>query len=80
MAAIVGALESALLVGGVSAIGAGLVSLGIPKNSVLTYETEVKAGKYLVIAHGTADDAARAKSILNASTPGTVTDHALASA
>ncbi|GGH17647.1 general stress protein [Silvibacterium dinghuense] len=77
VASIVGALEAAVVVGGVSAIGAGLVSLGIPKNSVVTYETEVKAGKYLVIAHGTADDAAKAKNILNSSNPDGVTDHIL---
>src|ERR1700689_485375 len=34
---IVGALEGAALVGGLSAIGAGLYSLGIPKDSVLQY-------------------------------------------
>src|SRR5215472_15693612 len=32
---IVGALEGALVVGGVSAIGAGLLSLGIPKDTVI---------------------------------------------
>lgn len=30
-----GALESAVVVGGLSALGAGLFSLGIPKNSIL---------------------------------------------
>ena len=36
---IVGALEGAVVVGGLSAIGAGLYSLGIPKDSILKYET-----------------------------------------
>src|ERR1700722_18990875 len=35
---IVGALEGAVVVGGVSAIGAGLYSLGIPKDSIFSYE------------------------------------------
>src|SRR5664280_426699 len=35
---IVGALEGAVVVGGLSAVGAGLYSLGIPKDSVLPYE------------------------------------------
>jgi uncharacterized membrane protein len=61
---IVAALESAVVVGGLSALGAALVSIGIPKNSVLKYETELKAGRCLLIAHGTADDVARAKGIL----------------
>ena len=52
---IVGALEGAVVVGGLSAIGAGLCSLGIPKDSILRYETALKTGKFVVIAHGTAD-------------------------
>jgi len=61
---IIGALEGAAVVGGVSALGAGLFSIGIPKNSVLKYETAIKGGKYLVIAHGTADEVAHAKEII----------------
>src|SRR6204780_4428921 len=38
VASIIAALESAVVVGGLSAIGAGLVSLGIPKNSIVRYE------------------------------------------
>ena len=36
---IVGALEGAVLMGGLSALGAGLYSIGIPKDSVVKYET-----------------------------------------
>ena len=54
---IVGALEGALVVGGVSALGAGLVGAGIPKDSVIEYETHVKAGRFVVIAHGPPDEA-----------------------
>jgi hypothetical protein len=61
---IIGALEGAAVVGGVSALGAGLFSIGIPKNSVLRYETAIKGGKYLVIAHGTTDEVAKAKEII----------------
>jgi hypothetical protein len=57
-------LEGAVAVGRLSALGAGLYSIGIPKDSVLQYETSLKSDKYLVIAHGTADEAARAKEIL----------------
>lgn len=53
---IVGALEGAAVVGGVSALGAGLYSVGIPKDSILEYETQIKMGKYVVIAHGATDD------------------------
>jgi hypothetical protein len=61
---IIGALEGAIVVGGISALGAGLFSLGIPKDSVVKYETSIKAGKFLLIAHGTADEVQRARNIL----------------
>src|ERR1700685_2573081 len=61
---IVGALESAAVVGGVSALGAGLFSLGIPKDTILKYEASVKAGKFLLIAHGTANEVEHARDIL----------------
>jgi hypothetical protein len=62
-------IENAVVVGGLSALGAALYSLGIPKNSVLEYETAVKADDFLVLAHGSADEVARAKSILAATNP-----------
>jgi hypothetical protein len=62
--AIIAALEGAVLVGAIGAFGAGLVGLGIPKNSVLQYETAVKAGKFLVLAHGSRQEAERARDIL----------------
>ena len=58
----VGALEGAVVVRGLSALGAGLYSIGIPKNSIMQYETALKSDKFLVIAHGTADEVAKAKS------------------
>jgi hypothetical protein len=61
---IIGALEGAVVVGGISAVGAGLFSLGIPKNSVLKYETSIKTGKFLLIAHGTADEVEQARNVL----------------
>jgi uncharacterized membrane protein len=74
--AIVAALEEAVLVGGFSALGAGLYSIGIPKNSVLQYETEVKNGKLLLVAHGTPDDVERAKSLLSQTRATTTNVHA----
>jgi uncharacterized membrane protein len=62
---IVGALEGATVVGGISALGAGLFSIGIPKNSVLEYEAAVKSDKYVVIVHGTAAQVAKAKEVLD---------------
>jgi len=64
VAAIVGALEEAAVIGGLSAIGAGLYGMGIPKDSVIKYETALKAKKFVVIAHGTLEEVARAKGIM----------------
>jgi hypothetical protein len=61
---IVAALESAAVVGGLSALGAGLYSKGISKGNVLKYESSIKAGKYLLIAHGTPEEAEAARRIL----------------
>jgi uncharacterized membrane protein len=72
---IVGALEGAVLVGGLSAIGAGLYSIGIPKDSVLKYETALKAGNFLLVVHGTADEVARARDILQTTRPSELNLH-----
>ena len=61
---IVGGLEEAAVVGGITALGAGLYSIGIPKNSVVQYETEVKNGKLLLVAHGTPEEVEHARDIL----------------
>jgi uncharacterized membrane protein len=66
---IVGALEGAIVVGGLSAIGAGLYSIGIPKDSVLKYETAIKGGKFLLLVHGTADEVAKAKGTIQTTHP-----------
>src|SRR5580704_6037631 len=66
---IVGALEGAVIVGGVSALGAGLYSIGIPKNSVLQYETAVKSDKFVLIVHGTAAEVTKAKEVLDSVKP-----------
>jgi heat induced stress protein YflT len=64
VAAIIAGLESSVIVGGLSALGAGLVSLGVPKNSVLDYESAIRAGKYLLVAHGAEAEVNRAREIL----------------
>lgn len=61
---LVGALEGAVVVGGLSALGAALYSIGIPKNSVIDYETAIKADKFLLIGHGTADDVNKIRDLL----------------
>ena len=77
---LVAALEGAVVVGGLSAVGAGLYSLGIPKDSILEYETALKTDKYVLIAHGTLAEATRAKEILGDSNADSLEQHEVASA
>ncbi len=74
---IVGALEGAVVVGGLSAIGAGLFSIGLPKDSILKYELALKTDKFLVFAHGTADEAAKARDIVKGTHPAELHMHLL---
>jgi hypothetical protein len=52
------------MVGGISAIGGALYSLGIPKDSILKYENSLKSNKFLVIVHGTTGEIGQARDIL----------------
>ncbi|MGA9208175.1 MAG: general stress protein [Terriglobales bacterium] len=72
---IVGALEGAVVVGGLSALGAGLYSIGIPKDSIVKYETALKTDQFIVIAHGTAAEVATAKDIIDTTHPAQSTLH-----
>jgi uncharacterized membrane protein len=73
---IVGALEGAVVVGGLGALGAGLYSIGIPKDSIVKYETALKTDQFLLIAHGTAAEVAKAKDIIETTHPASFTMHA----
>ena len=66
---IVGGLEGAVVVGGASALGAGLFSIGIPKDSVLEYELAVKNDKFLLIVSGTAAEVAKARQTIETTNP-----------
>ncbi len=61
---VIATIEGAVVVGGLSALGAALYSSGIPKDSVLAYETAIKADGFLVTVHGPAEEMTRAKAIL----------------
>lgn len=78
VASIIAGLEGALAVGGLSAIGAALFSIGIPKDSVVRYETALNANQFLLIAHGTADEVARAREILQTRSPAEINVHSSA--
>ncbi len=64
-----------MVVGGLSALGAGLYSIGIPKDSIVKYEAALKTDQFLVIAHGTAAEVAKAKEIIETTHPAYFTLH-----
>jgi hypothetical protein len=64
VATLVGALEGAVVVGGLSALGAALTQIGVPKDQVIKYEAALKVDKYLLVVHGSAEDQEKARSVL----------------
>ncbi|OLQ85498.1 permease [Vibrio ponticus] len=64
VATVVGAIEGGVVTGGAGAIGGALASIGIPKDSIVKYESAIKADKFLVIVHGDAEDIVKARAIL----------------
>ena len=69
------AVEGAVVVGGLSALGAALYGLGIPKDSVIQYEEALKADGFLIVAHGPVEEMARAKTILASMQPSSLDVH-----
>jgi hypothetical protein len=72
----VGALGGAVVGGGLSVLGAALYSIGIPKDSIVAYETALKADQFLVMAHGTAEEVATAKRSLERTGAAYIATHA----
>jgi hypothetical protein len=69
---IVGTLEGAVVVGGLSVIGTALFGIGIPKDSIFLYETSLKANKYLLIDSGSFGEVEQVRKILEMSKAETV--------
>lgn len=61
---LVGALEGALVVGGLSALGAALSRVGVSNDEIIKYETALKADKYLLMVHGTTAEIAEAQTVM----------------
>ena len=60
-------LQGAVLVGGLSALAGALMGVGIPKDSVLRYETALKADKFMLVVHGDAQEIDKARELLKTS-------------
>ena len=78
-AVVISGVETAVVVGGFSALGAALYSIGIPRDSIIQYEADVTADDFLVMVHGTAAEVAQGREVLNGAGATRVDVHAAAS-
>jgi uncharacterized membrane protein len=62
---IVAGLQGAVIVEGLTALGAALTSIGISKDSVIEYETALETGNFLLVVHGMTDEVAKARGVLD---------------
>ncbi|GEA52264.1 membrane protein [Vibrio inusitatus NBRC 102082] len=65
VSALVGAIEGAVVTGSMTALGGALMSVGIPKDSVIKYEAAIKTDKYLVVMDLDEDEIERSKELLS---------------
>jgi len=72
----IGAVESAAVFRGLSAVGTALFGVGIPTDRAIAYEAALKADGFLVMAHGSAATMINAKLILGKLTPLSLDLHA----
>jgi hypothetical protein len=64
VSALFGALEGAVVVGGLSALGAALTMIGVPQDLVVKYEAALKADRYVLMLHGNAQEVAKARAAI----------------
>ena len=58
-----------------SALVGALSALGVPRDSVLRYEVDLRAGRFLLIVHGGDDEIARARELLKSSAQSSFDHH-----
>ena len=70
-----GALQGAAVVGGLGAVAEALASIGVPNDSVLRYEQDLRAENFLVVVHGSEAETRRAERLLTAGDASRVAIH-----
>jgi uncharacterized membrane protein len=70
-----GAIEGAAVGGSLGVLAAALVSLGIPEDSVIRYEVEVKEGRCLLVVRGTPEIITHAHVCLEGTGATALTEH-----
>jgi hypothetical protein len=78
--ALMGGLEGAAAGAALTGVLGWLGSLGISRQHILKYEESVKAGKTLVVAHGSVEEVRKAEAILAATSPAALNLHGQAAA
>lgn len=73
--ALVNAIEGAAVIGGAGALAGALSALGIPRDSVLSYENAIKADKYLLVIDGNENAIEQASDLLRYSSYSTIEMH-----
>jgi hypothetical protein len=64
VATLVGGLEGALVVGGMPALGAALTQIGVTVDLAISYETALKANKYVLMIKGGVEAGTETRSVL----------------
>lgn len=72
---VVASMEEASASSGAGLLGGGLRRLGIPRESIVRYESELRSERLLLVAHGTAEELIRAKDILHFTHPAELNIH-----
>lgn len=68
-AALLGGIEGALAGAAIGGLAGALIGWGIPHEHAIKYESQVKAGKFLVIARGTSESIQLAEQLLRQYAP-----------
>jgi uncharacterized membrane protein len=63
-----GMITGAITGAGIGALASRLMALGIPKDQALKYQSRLEAGEFLVVVHGTPDQVAQTRQILQETT------------
>ena len=65
VAVLISALEGAVVVGGLSALGAALSQVGASNHQIIKYELAIKADQFIMLIHGDKRDQATVDAVLN---------------
>jgi hypothetical protein len=69
VSSIVGTLKGSKVHNGLTALGCALHTMGIPKSSVVNYESALKANKFVLVVHGENAEASKASEVLSKTEP-----------